>query len=109
MVALPHHPLHLTNINRRGYAGNGGVLRKQQIVRSDQAVEAAAGLLNLQRGCPVGGGRTGRFWLGTVYAFLMNDAGRMLGCLWCMVRLTTNPPSVCDVQTQIHKQQAPPY
>ena len=32
-----------------GY-GYGGVLRKKQIVRADQAVEAEEGLLNLQRG-----------------------------------------------------------
>ena len=30
--------------------------RKQQIVRADQAVEAEAGLLNLQRGVPRGWG-----------------------------------------------------
>ena len=38
--------------------GVGGVLdfRKQQIVRADQAVEAEAGLLNLQRGVPRGWG-----------------------------------------------------
>ena len=38
--------------------GHGGVLdfRKQQTVRADQAVEAKAGLLNLQRGVPRGWG-----------------------------------------------------
>ena len=38
-----------------GY-GYGGVLRKQQIVRANQAVEAEAGLLNLQRGVARGSG-----------------------------------------------------
>ena len=50
--------------------GYGGVLRKQQIVRADQAVETEAGLLNTQRGV---GGLAG-FGLGYGMQFGVNDA-----------------------------------
>ena len=63
-----------------GY-GYGGVLRKQQIVRADQAVEAEAGLLNAQRGVRYPWGSD---WpelaLGRPVTFRMNDAGGVARC-----------------------------
>ena len=62
--------------------GYGGVLRKKQIVRADQAVEAEEGLLNLQRGGGPGVGvRLEEFGLGWPMRSGVNDAESAARCV----------------------------